>query len=883
MASPADAPDCAGREPLMEFKEVFNFDAFVKEQLVPAETEAAESSYLAALRSSAHLIGQERDGGVLFAWDVRAPRSAELSTHVGWFSQASPAFRTLYRHSSRADICSASVNFERTLLAFTVRSLVEGGKVVYESKVAELQPQGRVFDLELRSSEYRKAQFVWPEVATPRSRTARGQQHQSSRLLLIVPDVFLVQYSFKMQQIGGGIVLDGQPTKEIVAEHFSWYQWDPAAQWFYHAKFERSSTPVQASMSGRNSLMLACISFSGAAHQLVFLVALPLPYHRHIYSGARTYYSSLFGFTVPVREMNLQVLHRREGYWCACLQHCAGVLPPANASFPAEELDAPSGSKVDYSVYIIHNGYVVYGQVPLAVPLAEECHVHFMLLSHFLVAYVPGLLLHLLNIGPRTDPCHHLAFGPADTPPFPAARSVGVASRPVLSVAVSTPFLSDYHSALVDCSSGVVYECSLNTRSFLQLFKACRRPELREDLLHLMVVCFRDHGRALSMIEHVCQTPMELVDHRLFAEFIVASSFANVHFDCNRFVAKQLPLTIAPSFRGRVVKNADGSKLAWLKLTPMPNFLKQLQVQSEQTLVEPFPELLFTFAPREDQPCDHLCFLVLTCDPDIARINMSARPSHTTPPSPSRSGAALRRGDSRKRESRDGSSAAGRLLGTLTKLTRQTLGPRGVVAQPSPTHGDMLSFLEPDEDLSERLSREASDARDHLLSSITRNLSLKSKNAVQSTVSAYFSEVQRHSAMLLFLVWTSLELGDDAHPLSLPLNRLPSPREQVAFELLEAYQLALLELGVPPPSGFHTLFTALGYLCLQPALFLQYLHNGVLLPTQRFVSHLLEEKESVEESILFQVLAFMEPALAEEALRGWDCPAVRLLAASKST
>lgn len=864
-----------GHESLMEFKEVFNFDSFVQEQLVPAESEGAGPD---VVRSSAHLIGQERDGGLLFAWDSRSSRSENIVTHVGWYSQASPAYRTLYRHNARANICSASVNFERSLIAFTVRVCGDGSDLLYDSVVAEIQPAGRQFDLDLRSSEYRKAQFVWPESATPRNRLGRNQQ--ISRLVVIVPDAFAAQYSFKMQNLQTGAVVAEEPRKEIVAHHFSWYQWDPHTQWLYHGKFERSATPVQASMSGRNSLTLTCTSFVPPSPLVLFVVALPLPYKQQVYSSVRTYYPSPFHFTVPVREMNLQVLHRREGFWCACLQHCTGTAVTSDTNVEGEELDTPTGSKVDYSVYIIHNGYVMYGQVPLAVPAKEEHYIHFMLLSHFLVAYVSGFMLQLLNIGPQTDPCHHLAFGPSDTPLLPTRGSEGVA--PILSMAVSKPFLSDYHAALVEAASGVIYECSLNTKGFLQLFKGSQRAELKEDLMHLMIVCFHDHGRTLSMIEHICQTPTELVDHRLFAEFIVASSFASVQFDCNRFVAKQLPLTISPSFRGRVVKKVDGSRLAWLKLTPMPNFIKQLQVQSDQSLVAPTPDLLFSYTPREEQPCENLCYLVLTCQPDIPRVDMSTHPAQTTPISSTYHRRPRRDlQGSRREQGREGASKAGRLFDTLTDFTRRTLITRSLSAHTSHNFSEKLSFLQCDSDLADLLTEQESGIRDYLLHTIAKDLSPKAKSVVHVAVASYMDEIQRHSCMLLHLIWTSLGLEGDIHPLSLPLNRLASPTELVAFELLEAYHTAHLELGIPPPYGFHTLFTSLGYICLPPILFLQYLRNGVLVPTQHFVRKLLEEAESVDESILFHVVSFLQPGQAEAVLKDWDNCTVKHLQASR--
>lgn len=84
-------------EQLLLFKEIFNFKKFVRDQLVPSESSDLAETVL----SSARLIGQEKDGGFLFAWDTESSSSSETVTHVGYYSQASPAYRTLYKQPRR--------------------------------------------------------------------------------------------------------------------------------------------------------------------------------------------------------------------------------------------------------------------------------------------------------------------------------------------------------------------------------------------------------------------------------------------------------------------------------------------------------------------------------------------------------------------------------------------------------------------------------------------------------------------------------------------------------------------------------------------------------------------------------------------------------------
>ena len=301
MADNSHVPEEAaeGAESLLKFKETLDFGQFVRSHLIsPEHSELAE-----VVLSSARLIGQEKDGAVLFAWD--APNeSGEVVTQVGCYSQVGTTYqgfyRTLYKHEERVDICAATVNFERTLLAFTLREVV-GNTITYDTFVAEIQPQGRVFTLNLGGPLFRKLQFLQPEVSTPKPRI--GRHHYVSRLLIVIPEDCICLYQFRMQVVRLGSVLTQQPESEVIAENFTWYQWDPHSQWLYYARFESTTSVLQASVSGKNSLVLHCVSFppaSQASYQLLLTVSLPLPYNESLYSQSSTYYSSPFAFTVPV-------------------------------------------------------------------------------------------------------------------------------------------------------------------------------------------------------------------------------------------------------------------------------------------------------------------------------------------------------------------------------------------------------------------------------------------------------------------------------------------------------------------------------------------------------------------------------------------------------
>lgn len=891
MAGQQDNCSEAPPEPLLRFVETFNFNEFVEEHLIPSE----EEEHADMVRSSAHLVGQTRSGEVLFSWD-RQTSGDESITNVGLFNHLMKCHQTIYQHDCKINVCDASINNEKTLLAFTIKEAAyEHDQHMYDSYIAEVQPQGRVFTLNIPSPNYRMLQFLHRECGHTFKNRLMSKTMQMSHLLVVIPSVLICLYHFKMQLIMLGAVMVGQPEKEILQKNFAWYQWDPHTQWLYYARFETNTSMVRMSVSGKHTFLLSCENFSTPKHQLMFTVSLPLPYSEHLYSSTVTYYNSPFALSLPVREMNLQVLYRRDGFWCACLQHYTGAAP---------ELDEPDsncagsseGAKIDYSVYIIHNGHVLYGQIPFPHFISEPAYIHFMLVGCFIAAYIPDMMLHLLNVGPLIDPCHHLTFGADyssftvfDTVPSESVNREGFStdsnfsildSPPCMATAVSGSLLGDYNTVVVDCKSSTLYECNLNVLGFFQLFKNSNDPVLKEDLLHLMVVGFRYHGMALSMIEHICQTPMSMSDHRLFAEFIISSSFTNFYLDCKKLFARQFPLTTTPTFHGKVCKNPDGGNRALLKLRQIPNFVQQLLVQSDQRLVMATYEELLNYDPPQNHEFETLCFNVVLNQPNYKRINIKNLPiikesqqaTDTSSSGNSKQQKGNKKGGS---SSQQGSSGSG-ILSKITTLSRRT-GRHTFPVPPTPDPQHLLNFLTLDEDVIESLRTKSNIVKEQIIMSLTNDLSLQARNIASDTTKTYCKELEKQSCNLLHVIWQSLGFNSDNHPINSSLCRTPTTKERILFELLEAYQLAHLELGLPLPMGFQTLFICLGFLTLEIVTFLQYLRNDVFTPTKRFVELLIEDCKDCDSDEVFQLLCNLDYPLAKFAFSKWQDPLVQQL------
>jgi len=427
----------------------------------------------------------------------------------------------------------------------------------------------------------------------------------------------------------------------------------------------------------------------------------------------------------------------------------------------------------------------------------------------------------------------------------------------------------------MNTNSGVIYECTLNEAGFLRLFKSCDDPEMMEDLLHLVIVGFSNPGMAISMIEHICQTPLQFSDHRLFTEFIIASSFANVYLTANCFISRQLPVTMGTTYQGKIYKNKEGVKLAYLKLSPILNFVKQLLVQSNQSLCDASTEYLLNYSVSSDEPFDTMCYHTVINQNKYQRMDLQSLSQSISEQdhSPVAGNAKEQPQKSKRNYTKSYSSILQKFSSSLGR--RHAVNQASVV-QSSKDPREMLWFLDTDEDLLDEISSEASQLKDKMLSSFGGNLKLRDRSAVYNKVSQFYTELQKQSCKLLLTIWSALGFSVQNHPLNLNLCRQPSAEEEIFIELLEAYLLAHMDIGLHPPSGFHTLYNAMSFLCLERSVFFQLIHNRVLTPTRRFVDMLLEDCEDDTESLchIFNGLGYR---LAEYAFDRWHDPTVQTL------
>ena len=482
-------------------------------------------------------------------------------------------------------------------------------------------------------------------------------------------------------------------------------------------------------------------------------------------------------------------------------------------------------------------------------------------------------MLHILNVGTQTDPCHHLILEGQYAPPIPVSADhepTDIRGRRVLGAAVGRDLELDNSCSVIDPFTSVFYSCQLDSKAFLTLFMSTTDPQMKESLLHLALVGLREYSIGLHMIEHVCQTPLTLEDPKLFQEFLLALTYSRLYQDCPKFLAHHLPLTGSICYRGNIYKSLDGKKYALLRCVGMIDFFKQLLVQSDQKLVSPSCDFLIGFNTGPSDPLQELCFNAVLNQPHIYRrlnlIEISSQVSAlamSTPP-------AARKASSLKKAEKTSD-----FVDKIKILLHSQKSPHG---QASP-NASVLPFLLPDEDLAEFSAIRNDLFKGRLLHTLSMQMRLQSKNGqaqVSHLVNKYISEIQRSSQILLQVIWQSLNFSSENHPLQASLHRQPSLEEEALFELLESYYLIHLDIGIQPPTGFMTLFICMGYLCLEPSVFVNYLRNKVFTPTKYFLDLLFYDFDGVDDDFLFEILSHIDEETRMSTMKRWKNPTLDL-------
>ncbi|KAK7496728.1 hypothetical protein BaRGS_00012135 [Batillaria attramentaria] len=267
----------------------------------------------------------------------------------------------------------------------------------YQAFLTELQSlDTRVFSLNLKRSVFLKVQFLYPE-----NNTSSASSRDSCML------VFLHKESIGLYKM-----MSGQPTTEHVVRKFVWAQWDAQNQRLYYIHNYRLNTQHSQHPESIAHKVSAVQFHSGGKYDNMIDVPInfPFPYVR---SSTRTSYADMpLHPGIPDSMLNMCVLSQNNGSLCICYQEYIPVSGRSSRTLsPQQSQDEEESVTVDvrYYVCMVHHAKTLHGTATgLPRSLVAGRRMAFQWYGEHLMAVLPGVFCHLLNVNVEYDSCHHI-------------------------------------------------------------------------------------------------------------------------------------------------------------------------------------------------------------------------------------------------------------------------------------------------------------------------------------------------------------------------------------------------------------------------------------------------------------------------------------------
>ncbi|GFO44963.1 protein pigeon [Plakobranchus ocellatus] len=357
------------------------------------------------------IINQEKGGVILFVWnDVDKDKPSSFVTNFGIYDPESQSHKVIYTYEKKVKVVSCSLNQERTLLAFSIvkprdHASDKKSKDVFQGFLAELQSVDKiVYSLNMERSTFLKVQFLYPD--------QQGQTHsRESSMLVFLHKESIGLYRVPVARIGDrGIMMSGQPKTEQVVRKFVWCQWDVLHQRLHFIQNLRAdggsgaAVGNGAGVDGVQQKMSTIQFYSRGKYEGLIDVPINFPFP-YIRTADKPHYGDIpLHPGIPELTLNVAVLTQTSGTFCLCYHKL--ITEPRAKAMPQAPTDCQD---IEYYISMVHHAKTLYGCVSnLPRHVAMQKRLVFSWLGSYLVVMLPGYFVHLLNVSPTFEPCHHL-------------------------------------------------------------------------------------------------------------------------------------------------------------------------------------------------------------------------------------------------------------------------------------------------------------------------------------------------------------------------------------------------------------------------------------------------------------------------------------------
>ncbi|KAJ0012449.1 hypothetical protein NQD34_016783 [Periophthalmus magnuspinnatus] len=747
------------------------------------------------------ILNIECDGGILYSW-----KGATGTTRIGKYAPRTKQNKLLYTFDKQVCVSSCSLNKEETLLGepANIENTNTGFCIHLLSKcltlLIEIHPINNTKVLKAVDCRV-KVQFLHQEETDRRSVL-------ESHLLLLTEDGYVDLYHILLTRQEGYRVVMAYPerltrTAERIAEDFCWVQWDGYTQRLYYVTHK-----VIHMLPTYFKFLLRCVQFY-PNHYCETVLELPLempansfPAVKFVNLGFDHYHTEK-----PEQELvKMEVFTDRIGSMCICYNH------PLNKN----------SKEVVYTLALVHKGcsktfHVSLGSVempersaqlhPLFIPIGpEQTEKH----SYYIVVYVEGHFLHLINTRQQEMLCHSLFLSAVDVMVMHSEEKASV--------------------SLLELSSGRVHSAELSAAHLLQILradKAFKCPDCEPDperlaALHcLLVYMGNDPNLELKIIEWLCDgvSTFQSFDH--IQEFILASLYRICYekslnldkilpYSCV-FDKKDIPKSLLVIPGVTCFTELHTETIFNIKASSLVGFWSELQWNTERTkYLEAVPNPRYRTSHVQAE-WDRL----LVCAPIYSTV-------------------------------------------TVIKIK---------MFYCLHMHKKLVPLFQ-EEDPQQRalIGLTVDKLRDHL----NRHLPRLGKKKIDSLVVNYVAKLLELIRHMLETVWLKYKLD----PRALSLSQRGSAAEWSVFHFMFRILEAAVGLCLPLPPGFHTLLAVLAVRCLPRHSFLQYIDHKLLQLTETFVARLMTDLDNSDdnEKMKFSILKRLPQPMKRTIVHMWDHP-----------
>lgn len=289
-----------------------------------------------------------------------------------------------------------------------------------------------------------------------------------------------------------------------------------------------------------------CMSKKGELElnvKVAFSLSLPLSIGADSFLCSSNYFKHPVALSLPSTDLNMKAISQQDRFTCVCLQH-----PPSDRSYQflpnastqsASEMSftqhmSTDKQAVSYSIYLLHSGHILQGQASIAPSHLQQPRMSFIPIGGLVAVFIPGQMLHLINVGCHGDiPAHHIiadidfSFVPTLLPSSESRFDDEEMGLFHLSYSPLPCTTAEQASVmLVETDSEIIFSCAFSPSGLFELYcAASSSQQTRLSSLYTALVVQPNERVVGTMLKHLCVMPLGLNTAEHFATFILGSAF----------------------------------------------------------------------------------------------------------------------------------------------------------------------------------------------------------------------------------------------------------------------------------------------------------------------------------------------------------------------